>query len=221
MARKVSWSALKDRQTRLSLPFDWVEESDYYIVKIFTLNDDFETILGKGDDSDSDTTDFETNYKNSPQTIGSAGDRLKVTADISAITTSGFPCPTISGDKWRTEVSTTDIGLSTGSYTTLKSLSNGVLQSFILDFSTDRVDVKVTIDGQDIFNLDLDDLEDSQTGSSSNGANGVGGITYVKTGSKFCFNPPCGLTYSNLTISAQAEQNNKKLSGYLIHYTVA
>ena len=91
-----------------------------------------------------------------------------------------------------------------------------------MDFTSDRVDVKLTIDGQDVFDIDLDDLEDGQTSGSSSAAQNTGGagIMYVKTGSRFCFNPPCGLTYTSLTISAKGESNNRKLSSYLIHYVV-
>jgi len=152
--------------------------------------------------------------------IGNDGDKLKVQATV--VAQSG--CPTIDGDKWRTELDTSDISLVNGSFVTLKTLSNGILQSVIIHFSTDRVDVRINIDGQDIFTIDLDDLEDIQvggSGSSSSGGGTTGGIMAIKTGSKFCFTPPCGLTYTTLTISARAEQNNKKMKNLLIHYVEA
>lgn len=218
MARKISWSALKERQSRLNLPFDWIEETDYYVVKIFTLNDDFETVLGKGSGSDADTVDFENNFKNTPKSIA-LNDALNVNANINSVNLDGgFPCPIIEGSKWRTSNDTSDIPLSTSSFTQLKQLNNGVLHSFICDLSTDRVDFKVTIDGVDIINVNIDDLEAGQGGSIHGQG---GGILCVKTGSKVHFTPPCGLTYSTLTISAQAEQSNKKMSNLIINYSVS
>lgn len=150
--------------------------------------------------------------------IGNTGDRLKTDTEISSINLSGgFPCPTIPGNKWRTINDTSDISLSTSSFTQLKQLNNGVLHSFICDLSTDKVDFKVTIDGTDIINVNIYDLEAGQGGSSHGQG---GGILCVKTGSKVHFTPPCGLTYSTLTISAQAEQSNKKMSNLIINYSV-
>lgn len=206
MARKVSWSALKDRQARLSLPFDWVEEDNFYVVKIFTLNDDFESTLEK--DGNPDTIDFETNYKNNPQTIGSNNNSISV--DVVA--------QNIIGSKWRTEIDTADISLPTNSYITLKSLTNGTLTSLIVDFNTDRVDIKINIDGTDILDVDLDELENAQVGGTKDGT--ADDIICVKTGSKFVFRPPHGLTYTNLVISAKAEVKKKRMTNLLINYIV-
>ncbi len=142
---------------------------------------------------------------------------VEVTAEV----TPG--CPTITGANWRTELDTADIAVSKTSYTTLKTLSDGILESFVIQFNTDRMNVKVTIDGTEIFDIDLDDLEEIQvggSGSSSGGGVGIGRFMSVKTGSKFCFTPRCGLSYTTLTISARAKQNNKKMKNILTHYVV-
>lgn len=149
--------------------------------------------------------------------IGNVGDKLKVTGElVSGDITIVGGCPTIAGTKWRSEMDTTDINLSTTSFTTLKTLSSGILESLAIEFSTDKLDLKINIDGTDIFTINLDDLEELQVGNSS--AAPSGGIMSVKTGSKFSFTPRCGLTYNTLTISAQAEQSNKKMENLLIHY---
>lgn len=235
---RLRWPEMKTLIDSKSMNVQFIELANFYIVKAFDGLSIFVLEAFVDKDGGSDQIDFEANYKpsaNGPlDKLTFDNQDLNVTTELTSLDLSsgnvpvaativdGGDCPTLNGSKWRTEQSTTDVSLSTVSYTTLKSLSNGTLHSIVLDFNTDRVDVKLTIDGQEIFNVDLDDLEDNQTSGSSSAAQATGGagIMYVKTGSKFCFNPPCGLKYSSLVISAQAEQNNKKLSGYLLHYSV-
>ena len=232
MTRLESWTDFKVIVDTFSEPVTYIEFSDRYIV-LFTYDAvKYYVVVIK--DSGAAVVDFEANYKpagnvptKGPTTqlsnVGVVGDRLKVDAELSVndVTISGG-CPTITGDKWRTELDTSDISLSDSSYTTLKTLSTGILESIVIHFSTDRVDVKINVDGTDIFDMNLDDLEDIQVGGSSSSGSGggtsTGGIMAIKTGSKFCFTPPCGLTYTTLTVSAKAEQSNKKMKNLLVHY---
>lgn len=175
------------------------------------------TAIATGDASIGDGTNYLTDVNEALTWLRSGNTEVTIADETPVSVSISNNYPTCAGSLWRTELETSDISLSTSSYTTLKTLSNGVLQSLVIDFSSDRVDVKINIDGTDIFNLDLDDLEDMQVGSSSNAA-GTSGVVAVKTGSKFSFTPPCGLTYTTLTISAQSESNNKKMSSLLINY---
>ncbi len=221
MSKSVSWTALKERQARLQLPFDWIEEPTYYRVVIADFSSPFFTRLEK-DVSDPDTLDFENNFKNNPQTIGDSNQRINVTSTLENITVDSFPCPSIVGTKWRSELSTSDITLSTSSFTQLKSVSgSGMLKAFILDFTSDRVDIRLTIDGQNVFTIDFDDLEGMFPGGGSDGGPSDECIMWTRTGSRFTFCPPCGLSFSsNFTISAKGETNNRRLDKMLTHYCI-
>jgi len=231
ITRRVDWATIKQFAQDKNVSIQYVDfGNEYELVAVdgaFIIT----SVLDKEPTDTTELDDFETNFKpagNAKIDLNTyTSNELNVTTvadgliadDQLPVTVVSANCPTLTGSKWRTEQSNTEVNISTGSYTVLKSLTDGVLHSIVLDFSTDKMDVKFVVDGQEIFDIDLDDLEDNQ-GGSSNGAAGSGGIMFVKTGSKFCFSPPCGLKYSNLTISAKSNQNNKKLSGYLIHYSV-
>lgn len=82
-------------------------------------------------------------------TIGNTGDRLKVSADI--VSTSGNVSPAFS-PKVRVDVLTTDVVLTTGSFTNIYTYSGtGLLHGFNVEFNNINVIVRLQIDGETIF----------------------------------------------------------------------
>lgn len=86
--------------------------------------------------------------------IGNTGDRLKVDA-ISSV-------PTIS-NKLRIDLSSTSISVPSSNFVTLYSYNgSGNFFGTLLEFNNGNIDVRLTIDGEVIYTLNVNDVENAQ-----------------------------------------------------------
>ena len=172
--------------------------------------DDRDDVFVKGDNATDDG-----------QLIGAAGDRLKVDAQFGS--NPGNPgCP-IGSQKQRIIYSDSDITMP-ASYSTIYSYSgSGVIQGFLIDFNSDNVDVRLTLDStEEIFELNVDDIDDIQpSGGEDGGPPMMCHILRRHSGSRFevCF--PCPLPFdSDLLIEGRRSSGgNKTMDQYVIFLT--
>ena len=141
--------------------------------------------------------------------IGNVGDALKVTSSPDPSDTPG--CTTFS-KKLRTDFSDSNITMGV-SYSTIYSYSgSGKLSGFTLDFNSDDVRVKLTIDSTEVvFELVLSDIEDIQLSTGDEGTDyGIcNGVLVVGSGSKIQFCPPCPIKYgSQVLIEGQRSDSD-------------
>lgn len=221
---KVSWSTLKNFVDDRNITVNWiVDDGEYNIVAIdgpFILNTKLTL-----DPTDTDTSDFEDNYKTlGNQSFGfydNTNNRLRVDAAFTNSASINFGCPVITD--FRAIMSTADITLSTSEYTSIYSNTGpGVLFGAVFDLTSDKVDVQLLIDGNTIFDINLDHIEDllGAGGSSDNAASANGKILWVGSGSRLYFTPPCALSYTSVEFKAKAEDSGKKVKSSLIYLTV-
>lgn len=142
----------------------------------------------------SDQEDFEDNYQskaNKPYTT-------PVDLDVTAAP----GCPVLS-PTLKLLYSGTDITAGSG-YTTAYSYSGtGKFFGFVFDYNSDQVRTKLTIDGNVIFELSMDEIEALQSfdgdgcDDSQDTGNGVCGFIKKSAGNRLNFCPPCAIKYTS------------------------
>lgn len=138
--------------------------------------------------------------------IGNIDDRLKVT-NIGA----GNPQGPVSTSKYRID-SGGPIGSIGTTYVTVYTYSGtGLFYGFYLDFNDKDVEIKLTIDGEQILELEL-------TASTSGNDDWCGlGVNSSDDVIKFCATPYPILYDTNVTIEVRRTDNaNKTLQNYLV-----
>lgn len=226
-AVETTWTDVKNNLTNRNLIAQYVE--DTYRYRVYCLDLDFQIYceLDKEAIDTTDLDDFETNFK----PTGNAALSRDVIVDNN-VTLNSSPSDLVGCDsispKLRVDYSGTNQSI-TSSYTTVYSYSgSGKLFGFVLDFNSDSVRVKFTIDGtEQIFELTLNQIEDLQAYSSggcddsSNTDDGLLGFFKKASGNKLYFQPlHCIVYYSEVKIEAQRTgSSNKTLDDYLVILT--
>jgi len=218
--KSISWSDMKTFvSSSTSISKTYLEETSRYTILAAFGSLTVKCILPRGE-SDSDTTDFDNNYKSTwnslfPDINQNNQQIVELTGDVT--------CPSVS-KKLRfdhTENNTT----ITSSYVTLYSYSgSGKLHGFVLDYNSDSVRTKLTIDGSDeIFELTMDEIEDLQsyTGGGcddSQSSELLGGFIKKSSGNKLNVEFKCPIKYeTSVLIEAQRTSgSNKRLDRRIV-----
>lgn len=188
------WSQMKTFLDNRSIKVQYEEYDEYYDLTAF--DSDYRVELRLQKDLTSDISDFETNYKPSGNVMPSRD--INITT-VGAGSTGTFPCPTFS-KKYRVELSETDVTMGS-SYSTIYSYSgSGKFIGMVIEFNDEDVIVKVTIDSETIFELDIEDLNnfnffgggDDDDGGSVRSHCGLDGANKDKA-LHWC--PPCPIQY--------------------------
>lgn len=223
-----------------SISVEYVEFTDRYYLSAEQGSISFIHILPK--DGHSNQTDFESNYKSAGNSlprrscmsilgstdnskIGNVGDRLKVDAQVTPPSSSdNVGCPTIS-DKLKIEHDGTDI-IITSSYVTLYNYSgSGKLFGMALDFNSNRVKIKLTVDSNVIFDLPFQTIEDIARfgGGSDKGSNrDLCGFFRIGASDRIEFCPPCPMAYDSQILVEAVRYNtstNRKLTEKMVFLT--
>jgi len=133
-------------------------------------------------------------------------------------------CPVLS-NKVRVDWSGTEISLnpSTQPYTTLYSYNgSGKLGSVVVDFDSDNVYCRLTIDGEEIFDIDCAILDEIFDGSKDDPSFPFGWLKWNRAENVICFCPPCPVAYSSsILVEARANSNtsSRDMERYLISLT--
>lgn len=119
--------------------------------------------------------------------IGNVGDSLKVTGEIEDKKISS---------KFRADFSETDITVSNGGYTQLYNYNgSGVFYSCGFHFEDDSIFVRLTIDGETIFDLRIDRLDNVRIGGDDPIAN-----HFMVSSDKIYFWTNRGISYSSSVV---------------------
>jgi len=246
---EISWTQFKTLIDTNNLRYKYIERTSAYFITGTDGGFKVTCILFKNATDTTDLDDFEANYKllevivprdanatplrtlegaTDDTLIGNVGDRLKVDALLSVndVTVSGG-CPTTSS-KFRIVHSESSTPV-TANYSTMYSYTgSGVLFGFILDYNSDFVRTKLTIDGTEvIFELTNDAIEDMQSfagaGCDDNdgSADLLGGFIKKTAGNKLNINFHCPIKYdSEVKVEAQRSGSyDKSLERYLVFLT--
>ena len=118
--------------------------------------------------------------------------------------------------KFKTIFSDTDVVLD-GTYKTLFTYSgSGKLMGFVLSFDGTEPQVRLTVDGDECFDLEITDVNDAQfkTGSILNGAGGP-----IVASSQFKFHPDFPIVYGSSVLIEALEASGKKLLRSIVTLT--
>lgn len=243
-----SWTQLRDNAVGKTITnrIQWIDLDGAYYIALpdgsFTLR----TRVRKASPRTTDQVDFEDNYQSNANQVINANtivdgidptqspakvnpDRSLCVSDVDGSNPGATPgCPTI-GKKLRTFNTETDATASS-SYSTLWTRSgSGKLFGFAIDYNSDYVWVKLTIDGEaePAFEVTLQQVEDMQAYSgggcddSSSTTMGICGFFKKASGNKFYFCPPCPIAYetSVLIEHKRSSGSNKTATRHWVIYT--
>lgn len=231
MLRLENWADFKTVIDTFSKPVTYIQFADRYLV-LFTY-DALEYYVVVIRDGGADVVDFETNYKPSGNTrtegqstylsnVGLVGDRLKVDAQV---VSTNNDCPTLP-PTFKIEFDESNIDCP-ASYATLYTYSgSGVFHGAVLDFNSDSVRVKLTLDSNVIFELTLDEIESIQSFSSWGCNDNGGSSNNVKMVTKTSGNRlniwfDCPIRYSS-SVSIEGQRtgsSTKRLDRKLVYLT--
>ena len=145
-----------------------------------------------------------------------ADNRLKVQSQIEVEPDDISSCPVMS-NKFRVELDETDITVP-ASFATMYSYSgSGKFFSFIHCYDDDDTEVRLTIDGDVIFSINLEDLDDFEI-DGDNDLCGWFKLIQSSGDNRFCFCPPCAIRYetSVLIEARRTDSSNNELHRQLI-----
>jgi len=104
-----------------------------------------------------------------------------------------------------------------GTFKTLFTYSgSGKLVGFVLTFDGTEPEVRLTIDGDVIFSLELKDIIDASF--DSNGLMGTGGGPVV-FGDKLCFRPDCPIEYASSVLIEAQDSGGKSQIRQIVNLT--
>jgi len=124
-------------------------------------------------------------------------------------------CPVFS-KKLRTEFDDTDVTLD-GTYKTLFTYSgSGKLVGFVLSFDGTTPQVRLKVDGDTIYDIEMQDILDAQF--DTNGLIGTGGGPVV-FGNQLVYRPVCPIAYATTVLIEATDSTGKKLLRNIITLT--
>ncbi len=120
--------------------------------------------------------------------------RLLVRDDNTGNATDAPGCP-VTTTKLRYDFDDTGVTISTTFVTLFTYSGSGKFFGIVLDFNSDQVEVKCTIDSEVIFNLTAAQLKDIQIPAAAGQSQGIGGLEWENAGSRLRFTPPCAIKF--------------------------
>ena len=149
--------------------------------------------------------------------IGNSGDKLKVDANLSQ----GQLVPTIT-NKLRFRYVISDVSLpNTGAYQSIYSRSGtGLIFGFQLGFDNAKVNIRLTIDGGQVFDISLDDIKKFEFNDTTDGRMQMGGFL-TAIGNVLDFSSRFAIPYnSNILVEAASNDGaSHKLKQYIVILT--
>lgn len=230
--RTGDWTEFKNQLSARNGSLQFKEKTNKYIIDLYDGNDIvFRIILSR--DGGADVTDFENNFKSSANQkltnfSYTSGD-LNVTAGNDASNpVSANPCLSTKARIDSYFGPDVDLNNSGESFTTVYSYSgSGKLFCGMFEFNSDRIQFKLTIDSEVIFDLDLEDVEDffPSSGDSSGGNTGAGSTCWVSWNASkntFKFMPTFPIEYSTQVLfeaRANSSSNSREYERYMVELT--
>lgn len=114
-------------------------------------------------------------------------------------------CPVIS-NKLRWEFDEDDVTIQDSYVEIYNESGSGKLFGFVLDFNMNDTTVKLTIDSEVIFELNMIDLSNIQIPAMGGQQIGVWGLMWETAGSRLRFQPECAIAYDS-QILVEAKRN--------------
>jgi len=214
----ISYTALKERSTRLGLSIDYVIEDDVYLLRLSGLTDQFQCRVSRDDPKDPDLIDFEANVlgqqeqivqDNALQVSFSNATELKVSPKYS--------------NKYTIDTSFTKVDLprNTSALETIYSYTgSGLLEGFMMEFNSDRVNVRLEVDGYLVFLLDFEDVEDYTANSGWSNFNCS--MRWHSDSNQLQFCPQYPIEYSSSVVikaGANSWSRNRDMKAYSVTLT--
>lgn len=202
------WNDFKSEILNKNLPFKYIEKDRIYRLYSFDGIFQYNAAIEKTSPVNVSQEDFETNYKSTavnalgvPKYQESDG-RMLVSGEES--NPSSTPGSCVISNKLRFDHNDSDRTADANYSSAYSYIGSGKLFGFTLDYNSDYVWVKLTIDGTEtIFELTLQQIEDLQAYSSggcddsSNTTEGLCGFLKKASGNRLYFKPPCAITYDS------------------------
>ena len=216
MIRLEQWSDFKTILDQFSIYPQYVSYSEHYYLTISKNELKFDLILLKSTPANSDQLDFETNYLS--HSNPTAVQNVTVIGNVTPNET------TLDPTQSQVDISFTKIDLprSTEAYATIYNYNgSGKFHSFSMDFNSDNVMVKLTIDGNQIFEIDCKYIEDMSPSVGETGGIRAffGWLGWESSKNVINFYPRYSIKFlSNIKIEAKANSNTttRDMDGYLI-----
>jgi hypothetical protein len=221
MIRLEKWDEFKSVVDTHSISIQYTEFSDRYYLTAIKGGISFFHILVKGGENQTNQDDFDNNYKSSGNSLPEIG---QINVQVQSDDAPG--CPVIS-DKLKIEYSGSNITMSSGYNDIYSYTGSGKLYGFALDFNSDSVRVKLTVDGNQVFALTLDEVEGMQAFSSSGcddnsgTAEGICNMIKKASGNRLYFCPPCPIEYNTSVLieGQRSGSSNKYLDKKMVFLT--
>lgn len=209
--------ALVDAGTKLHYTEDAVQYrlmtfNGQILYETHLFKDSSSVILEDATQNDLDLTDFEDNYKPTANPIEKVSVEATLVSGSEINIKGGSPC---TSTKLRYDQMTRNQTVANGSYTEVYNYSGtGKVSAIYLKFSFKTMQIKVTVDGEDIFaDLDIEDLP------KGNGANeNTTPFIWRSALNEVVVQFPHSISYdTSVSIYAKGSMNDKKLSwGYVV-----
>lgn len=106
-------------------------------------------------------------------------------------------------------------------YEVSQNAGEGLLHAFELSFNSDRVIVKVEIDGQELFEVDCDELNNFDSFDYAHNTDPFIWFKWYSSGNHFVFKPQIPLKFNtsySIKIKANSNSNSRDLKGFLVSY---
>jgi hypothetical protein len=217
MIRLEKWQDFKTVLDQYSIKPYYIDYTSHYYLSAENGSISFDLVLFKSTPANSDQTDFETNYL--PDSNPDPKVRVTIVDPITVGATTLNPNYT-SIDSSFTKI---DLNRYYQSYNTIYDYSGtGKLYGFSMDFNSDNILIKLTIDGNSIFDIDLECIEDMTGNGDDEGGScfcNLGWINWNADRNIIKFKPPYPISYSsNIKIEAKANSNtsSRDMTAYLI-----
>lgn len=113
-----------------------------------------------------------------------------------------------------------DLPRSSESYASIYTYSgSGQLSSFTMDFNSDNVLIKLTVDSNVIFEIDCDFLDDISNSDDDASSNGLGWLGFDASENRILFRPTYPIKFTTevkIEAKANSSSSGRDMTGYLV-----
>lgn len=212
----VSWSVIKAESIARNIPLQWLDFGDNYFIALIDGPFIITTFLNQNPSDTTDLNDFINNFQAAGNTkvdlnTYTATSRLKVDAEIPS---EGTPGVAVKTKKFRILFDDTGITVPTAYATLYSYTGSGKFFGGTFDFNSSNVIVKLEIDSELIFELDLNDVDDMQSFMADEDSLGFQNTCFVSLTSGNRFNIDfckCPIKYeTDIVVSAKKASGSDK-----------